>query len=280
VENLRNYRHIKGICAAAAALLLSGAGSANAANILLQTNNAADGATTEDAPLVTFLTSLGHVVTTRAVNAGAVPTAAELAPIDLIIVSRNTTSGEYDDGTEPADWNALDKPLLLMAPHLARNTHWGFINGLLASPANEDRPSPALNPYTNPSHPFVAGAGNDVYPTGSRIDFVGATEIPSGATLVATATATLAAGGTQDLAAIVDIPQGTTMFNSKGVAGDRRVFFLMNDYPDQGGVQWGLTPAGQQILGQIITEMTVPEPGAAAALAGVGAFALFRRRRR
>ena len=280
MENQRNQQTLGGACAAAAALLLSGAGSAHAANILLQTNNATDGATTEDAPLISYLTSLGHVVTTRGVNAGAVPTAAELAPVDLIIVSRNTTSGDYDDGTEPVEWNALDKPLLLLGPHLARNTHWGFINGTIASPANEDRPLTALNPYPNPNHPFVAGAGTTVYNDGSRIDFVGATEIPSGATLVATATAPLAAGGTQDLAAIVDIPEGTTMFNGKGTAGDRRVFFLMNDYPDQAGVQWGLTQSGQQILGQIITQMTVPEPGSAAALAGIGACALLRRRRR
>jgi hypothetical protein len=97
--------------------------------------------------------------------------------------------------------------------------------------------------------------------------------------LVATATAPLAAGGTQDLAAIVDIPEGATMFNGRGTAGDRRVFFLMNDYPDQGNVQWGLTPSGQQILGNIVTELTVPEPGSAAALVGIGACALLRRRR-
>jgi len=283
VENRTDYRAIKGFCAAAV-LLLSGTESAQAANILLQTNNAADGATTEDAPLVTYLTSLGHVVTTRGANAGAIPTPAELANVDLIIVSRNTTSGDYDDAsgttTEPIQWNGLDKPLLLLAPHLARASHWGYINGAVGSPANENAPLTALNPYPNPSHPFVAGAGTTVYPDGSRIDYVGSTTIPTGATLVATATAPLTAGGTQDLAAIIDIPEGTTLFNNQGVAGDRRAFFLMNDYPDVAGVQWGLTPSGQQILGQIITEMTVPEPGAAIALAGVGAVALLRRRRR
>jgi hypothetical protein len=291
VERRHPYLKVKkdrGHWAAAAVLLLplllSSARPVGAATILLQTNNAADSATTEDAPLVSFLSSLGHTVTTRGASGGAVPTAAELANVDLIIVSRNTTSGDYDDvsggTTEPIQWNGLDKPLLLLAPHLARSSHWGFVNGLVGSPTNENVPLTALNPYPNPNHPFVAGAGTTVYLDGSRIDYVGSAEVPVGASLVATATAPLATGGTGDVAAIVDIPEGTAMAGPNGFAGDRRVFFLMNDYPDVTGVQFGLAPAGQQILGQIITELTVPEPGGAAVLAGVWSFSLLRHRRR
>ena len=45
-------------------------------------------------------------------------------------------------------------------------------------------------------------------------------------------------------------------------------------------MQWALAPAGQQILGQIVTELTVPEPGSVLAFVGIAATALLSRRRR
>ncbi|MBN1844121.1 MAG: hypothetical protein JW810_00440, partial [Sedimentisphaerales bacterium] len=42
--------------------------------------------------------------------------------------SRNTDSGQYDDGSEVTQWNSLTTPLILMSAHIARNSRWKFFN--------------------------------------------------------------------------------------------------------------------------------------------------------
>ena len=63
------------------------------------------------AALLTFLQNEGHTVTTGNFSA-ALPSAAVLATTDVIIVTRATNSGDYINGTEAADWNAINKPLI------------------------------------------------------------------------------------------------------------------------------------------------------------------------
>ncbi|MBN2271189.1 MAG: LamG domain-containing protein, partial [Sedimentisphaerales bacterium] len=56
---------------------------------------------------------------------------AELNAADLIIVSRCIDSGQYDDGTEPTQWNGITAPLLLQPAHLYRSgssIRWSWLN--------------------------------------------------------------------------------------------------------------------------------------------------------
>jgi hypothetical protein len=234
--------------------------NANAANILLQSANESDQntgvATTEDAPLFSFLTGLGHNVTIRPTGTGAAPTAAELAGINLIVVSRNVSSGDYDDGTEPQDWNGLNTPMLLLMAHVARSSHWGWFSGTNL-PSDQVG---AVNAALLPSHPFLAGvSGTNWYPTGARLDF-------SSDPFVGSSIATYTAGA--NIGTILgDIPAGTALNNAKGTTGARRALFVMNDYPDvdgsstTNGQQWGLDASGQRIMQNIIGEL-IPEPSA------------------
>jgi len=46
---------------------------------------------------------------------------ARLDAADLVIVSRATDSGSYDDGQEITQWNSVKAPLILLNVYLARN---------------------------------------------------------------------------------------------------------------------------------------------------------------
>jgi hypothetical protein len=53
---------------------------------------------------------------------------AALNAADLVIVSRNTDSGSYDDGDEIAQWNAVTAPIILNSTHIVRNSRWNWLN--------------------------------------------------------------------------------------------------------------------------------------------------------
>ena len=92
----------------------------------------------DDLGFVTLLRNRGYTVDYRGETDPADPVgywrtldATKLALLnaaDLIIVSRNAASGEYDDGSEPAQWNGVTTPLILEGPHIYRNTHWRWLN--------------------------------------------------------------------------------------------------------------------------------------------------------
>jgi hypothetical protein len=234
----------------------------------------------DDAPLTALLTGFGHSVIQDGNFAGGPPSAAYLGganpsgnPVDLILVSRKTNSGNYDDGTEPQDWNALTLPILLMNPYITRTSRWGWINSTSIVNA---APSPAgYDPYPDPTHPFIDGLLSDPWAAGTATDYINSTAIPASATLVATMTF-----GTDVSASIVDIPAGTVSFGGKGTIDGRRVLFQLHDYSDNAEV-FHLSPNGELILDQILDDMIplIPEP-ASLGLLGVGTAVLLRRRRR
>jgi hypothetical protein len=225
-----------------------------AANILVVTDPASAGQQPDDNSLLDFLKAAGNTIDS---DSGAfttsLPTAAQLADVDLIVVSRATTSGNYTQGTEPQDWNALNKPLLLMSPFLARSSHWGWINSTNL-PADQGAPANYLA-FPNASNPFVSGQTTAYAAAGVQIDNLGSNAVPNGATTVATMTVS----GTAT-AAIVDLPAGTTTFNSKGTLGARRVYFTMPDYPDKANQDFAdvLTPNAKQIVLNIIDQIALP----------------------
>ena len=257
-------------------MLLGASVSVFAGNILLVSDEFAP----DDAPLTALLTGFGHSVIQDGNFAGAAPTAAYLGganpsgnPVDLILVSRKTNSGNYDDGTEPQDWNAIAEPILLMNPYIARSSRWGWVNSTAVVDAAT---SPAgYDPYPDPTHPFIDGLLSDPWTAGTATDYINSTAIPASATLVATMTF-----GANVSAGIVDIPAGTASFGGKGTIDGRRVLFQLHDYADNAEV-FHLSPNGELILGQILDDMIplIPEP-ASLCLLGVGTAVLLRRRRR
>ena len=226
-----------------------------AANILVVTDPAGASQQPDDVALLNFLTAAGHTIDA---DSGAfttgVPTPAQLADVDMILVSRVVTSGNYTQGTERVDWNALGKPMLVMSPHLARSTHFGFFNST-AIISNVASPT-TYNAFPDANHPFVAGLTTSFAPAGVTIDSLNSTAVPAGATTVATITVS---GGAH--AAIVDIPSGAASFGGSGNFGERRVFFTVPEYPDVANQDFDdvLTANANQIVLNIIDELTETE---------------------
>src|SRR5262245_6299638 len=226
------------------------------ANILVVTNPAGASNQPDDNDLLNFLTAggLNTIDADSGAFTAAPPTASQLADVDLVVVSRVTTSGNYTDGANEAqNWNAITKPLLLLSPFLARSSHWGWLNGT-GLPADAAAPT-AYNAYPNVAHPFVNGLTTAYAAAGVQIDSLVSTAIPAGATTVATITTTGTGGG--NAAAIVDFPAGTTSFNSKGTFGGRRVYFTMPDYPDKANQDFDdvLTQNAKDILLRIVNQI-------------------------
>jgi len=256
--------------------------SANAANVLL-----VDGTFGPSTSFESFLASKGHTVSNTVQNyAGAVPSPAEIAAADVVIVSRNIGSGDYINGTGlAAEWNAIDKPLLLMSNYLIRTSRWGWVDttsvsGDVAAPTD-------LNAFADPSHPFVDGLTTSIFPSTfdngnpMDIDWGGtAAQAPAGSTVVATMTI----GAEPNALGILDIPAGTTLFadnnGTVSVAPQRRVYLQMNDYADEDGV-FVLSDNGGVILDRVITSLAVPEPSTVTLTAvAVAAFSFVGVRRR
>ncbi|UCD49139.1 MAG: fasciclin domain-containing protein [Phycisphaerales bacterium] len=53
---------------------------------------------------------------------------ATLNAADLVIVSRASGSGSYDDGDEPTQWNAVTTPLLLKNLYITRSSRWRWVD--------------------------------------------------------------------------------------------------------------------------------------------------------
>ena len=262
--------------------------SALAAEILIVSDRAADNSA--EAPLIAFLTNLGHTVNTAGMNknfkegttspfvAGNEAKLASLQAADLVLFSRLTGSGDYDADT--AHWNTLDTPLLLMSGYLTRGSaaqqKWFWTNGDSgdALKATTDM----LIVGGQEGHPFVAGLSSPagLFDFSSRDPaeapkavYLPLTPFPDAATLV----------GTFDgKPMLVDIPVGTTLFNGN-VTGERRAFFAHWGYDNASTDTFGdyITDDYRMVLGNVIGTM-VPEPSSIGLLA-IGALGLIRRRR-
>jgi hypothetical protein len=126
------------------------------------------GANIHDDSLVDFLEEVGFDVDTSGMDgnyregAGSpwapenADTLALLESADLVLVSRRTGSGSYDDDRQ--QWNELEVPLLLMSGYLTRGAdvnRWGWHDG-----GSADAPSTSTNIDIEPDfedHPLVAG---------------------------------------------------------------------------------------------------------------------------
>jgi len=253
-----------------------------------------------DASLVTWLEGLGYTVDTDGMNGnykeGNSPWAAgneaklqRLLDADLVIVSRKTSSGSYDN--DRAGWNTLATPLILMSGYLTRGAsqtkwYWANVDSGDAGKAVTDLVVEA----GQTGHSWLAGVTLDGADSFAGFDWSPLAEAPKAVYLPNTG-ATWADGATvlatydgRDI--LVDIPAGAEMINGD-IAGARRGFLGQWGYDLNIDVGAGsrkaqfedfLTDDYKTVLSNMIAEM-VPEPGTIALLGFGGLAALLRRKR-
>jgi len=100
---------------------------------------------------------------------------------DLVIVSRDTNSGSYDDGEEIDQWNGLTVPLIQTSSYLVRSSRWQWLN---------DTATPAIGATDNmlivEDHPIFAGvgsAGDEIAMVNTAANLTGATDGGNGLVL-------------------------------------------------------------------------------------------------
>ena len=112
---------------------------------------------------------------------GATLDAARIAALnaaDLIIVSRHTDSGRYDDGDETAQWNAIRTPMLSLSAYMPRSHRWGWLDTEGTNNAN------ATMEVVLADHPILAGvplgAANQIDVVTSALDFASTADFGNG----------------------------------------------------------------------------------------------------
>jgi hypothetical protein len=114
-----------------------------------------------DLSVQNLLTDAGYDVT-RMVNVLDLPDTnatefKEMEAADLVIVSRDTNSGNYDDVEfgvdEPTTWNSISTPLIQTSSYLIRSSRWLWFNNT----GNPTVASGASMEAIEPDHPIFTG---------------------------------------------------------------------------------------------------------------------------
>jgi len=212
---------------------------------------------------------------------------AALNAADRVIISRGASSGGYDDGDEPSQWNSVTTPMILMNPYFTRSSHWKWFN-TTGMAENGDAP------LMDGAPPFdVVFTDLDVLDetvgTG-HTSFIRAKDAGNGlaVALVDDAFPTAAEGGIDNLAGSIWLAlwdEGVEFYDGAGqTAGGRRLYFAggTREGDVEGGYFWGagmynLTADGETIF--LAAVATIPEP-ATIALLGLGGLVLLSIRRK
>jgi hypothetical protein len=171
---------------------------------------------------------------------------AALNAADLIIISRNSNSGDYaNDATEITQWNSITTPILQSSTHLIRNSRW-----LWFDTATLPTLSDVVVDISVPSHPIFSGVSSPVQITDGVVgpsSFVDITGIGTGnGTLLAKVT-------NAETAWIVEWEEGVEYYPGSGqFAGGPRLFFAAGTQEDAatgvGRGEYNLTPDGEKVF--------------------------------
>jgi hypothetical protein len=162
---------------------------------------------------------------------------------DLIIVSRNSNSGDYaNNATEITQWNSITAPMILQAMHIARNTRWLWVNTeTLPNLSNS-----SIN-ILETGHPIFAGVQNGAQLTDGDVGpttFVGIADLGNGALL-----ATVQGTGE---AWITEWETGVEFYPGAGqFAGGPRLMLCsgtQESSPAVGRGEFNLTPEGEVLF--------------------------------
>ena len=167
---------------------------------------------------------------------------AALNAADLIIVSRNSNSGDYaSDATEVTQWNSVTTPLMLQAMHIVRNSRWLWLN--TTSLTNLSGSSISIN---ETGHPIFAGV-----PDGVQIldGDVGPTTFPA-VTDMGNGTLLAQIDG-EDATWIAEWETGVEFYAGAGqFAGGPRLIFCAGTQEGDGvgRGEYNLTPDGEKMF--------------------------------
>ena len=291
-----------GIVGVALGALAVAAAPAQAGTILLVSDSEVPGgAGTDhyDDNLVTFLQSLGHTVDTSGMNMqmreGENPftTPAKLAALqnaDLVLFSRQTTSGYYNDDRK--GWNELGTPLILMSGHMVRDNRWGWVDG---AGGDATRTVTDLVVQSGQAgHAFLSGLTGPVGLFDWSTVPNGDNRAPKGVFLADTSTSRAGTliGTFDGRDMLVDIASGTDLdalngtTNYFGTTGARRAFFADWGYDVTLGAPFNrqaqfddfVTADYKTVLTNMVNTL-IPEPATLALLGLGGLMTLIRRRR-
>jgi len=231
--------------------------SATAANIIWVSgtyDDNGDGAPDDEA-WVDMLEALGHTVDYngtywRTLDDDKI---AALNAADLVIISRNSNSGDYDDGDEPTQWNSVTTPILNCAAHLIRSSRWRWLDTTTLPNLSD-----AVADILAPDHPIFAGVASPVQVMDGA---VGPSTFPDVADV---GNGTLLAQTTDGLPWIVVWEPGVEFYPGSGeIAGGPRMIFPAGTQ-ESGGVigrgEYNLTPEGEIIFLNAVNEMLTPSP--------------------
>jgi hypothetical protein len=196
-----------------------------------------------DQPWVDLLEAQGYTVNLdfrnqegRSLDAAEIET---LNAADLIIISRDTNSGDYANGDTPIQWNSIETPIIMQVAHIARSNRWLWIN----TDAYNDSLPPAME-AVDISHPVFNGVNLD---NNNQVPVI--TEASSFPSITDAGNGTLLAKrADNDELWIVEWETGQEFYAGSGqTAGGRRMLFISATNSGVDG-RYNLTADGEIIF--------------------------------
>jgi hypothetical protein len=212
-----------------------------------------------------LLAASGHNVQNRIFTALDQAAIDEMNAAPLVIFSRDTNSGEYDDDNEVAQWNGITAPMIVMTPYLLRSSRWRMADSTSIVDVSGNLEA------VDPNHPIFDGVAldasnqvavwdNTAFGPDDNIDLLGTTDFGN-ATVIAQEAGT-------GYPWIATWETGVEYYSGSGQFASGPRMFLSGGSDDDPN-SWGgenFTAAGEQILLNAIEIMAIPEPSALASL--------------
>lgn len=247
----------------------------DAASIILVTNNAVT-----DASLISFLEDGGkNTVSTGAYDdiSNDAPSLSALNAADLVLVSRNTNSGDYaSSASEKSAWAGVTSNLWLGSAFLAQSNRWAWsTSGTTYQTYNGDVTAPDASMAAHPIYSGVTSAGAGVFGQ-DKYKLVSSESIP-----VMNGSYSLVSGGTMvgvrnsvgnEYGIIAEFEPGAKTGDGDTFGGNRLFFALPENFDN---IHADALPMYQNALDYALA---IPEPSSL--LLGVMALGFFLRRQR